>query len=88
MNIFPKTPEVSAEDAQRLEGLGYLRSWNCLNAALAKNNPCAEDLKMLVILEITSRVPRQPIIEKLLVRVQKREREEIKGAIEEYKKTQ
>lgn len=58
-----------------------------MNAALAKNKPCAKDLKMLVVLEIESRCPRPPIIEKLLVRVQKREREEIKEAIEEHKKT-
>jgi hypothetical protein len=84
MNIFPDQPEVSTEDTKRLLDLGYLRSWNCLNAALTKNNPCAEDLKKLVQIEVWSANPREPIVQKLIIRVQKREREDILVNIEAY----
>lgn len=82
MNIFPITPKLEQGDTKRLEKLGYLRSWNCLNAALKKHNPGVDDLKKLLDMEVGSTNPRAPIVEKLLVRVQKREREEIKQNID------
>lgn len=84
MNIFPDITSVPAEDSQRLLDAGYLRSWNCLNAALTKLTPEAEDLKYLIILECSGKAPRKPILEKLIVRLQKREREALMVVIEDF----
>jgi hypothetical protein len=59
-----------------------------LNTALAKHKPCAEDLKKLILMETTGRTPRAPILDKLIIRLQKRERESLKEAIDLYIKTQ
>jgi hypothetical protein len=85
MNIFPNTPEVTEEDATRFQKVGYLRSWNCLNASLAKHDTSVEDLKKLIILEVTALNPRLAIYGKLIVRLQKAERNEIQKAIDSLK---
>ena len=81
MNIFPDTPKITEVDKERIAKVGYLRSWNCLNAALSAHNPSADELKKLIILEVTSMRPRQPILQKLIVRLQKRERDTIEQNI-------
>ena len=77
LDIFPKTPSVSVGDRTRLEKLGYLSCWNSMNKALTKNNPDATDLKKLAMLELERTAPRRPMVEKFVVRMQKREREDI-----------
>ena len=76
-DIFPKTPAVSTADRKRLTDLGYLSCWNSMNKALTKNQPDASDLKKLALLELERKTPRRPMVEKFVVRMQKREREEI-----------
>ena len=84
MKLFPQSPVLTEEDKQRLSKLGYLRSWNQLNATLKKEEPSITDLKKLIVMEVSSKSPRRPILEKLLVRLQKREREDIYEIIREH----
>ena len=85
MKLFPQSPVLTEEDKQRLTSQKFLRSWNCLNAALKEHSPDVGDLKKLIAMEVGSRSPRRPIVEKLIVRLQKREREDIYNNIKMHK---
>jgi hypothetical protein len=79
--IFPTQPTVPQKDRERLLSAGYLDGWNKLVRALKVNKPNKDDLKRLVLLELESPEPRLPILEKLIVQVQRCERREINRAI-------
>lgn len=76
--IFPTQPTINVKDRERIAATGILDSWNKCVQGLNKHNPDADDLKRMVLIEL-ERIggPRRDILEKLIVRVQKAEREEI-----------
>ena len=77
MKIFPKTPKLSDKDRTRLNEEGYLQSWNKFVERINNVDLSQDDLKRLTILELEQEAPRKPILEKLIVRLQKKEKEEI-----------
>lgn len=79
--IFPATPILKDEDKDRLTEGAYLRSWNWLNRKLIETDPGEEDLKKLILMELEKSHPRPPIVLKLIVRLQKKEREAIMSNI-------
>jgi len=81
MKIFRKPVSLNKTDRERLTAAGYLDGWNKLVKLLRKDKPVEDDLKRLVLMELESETPRRPIIEKLIVQIQKRERGEIRKAI-------
>jgi hypothetical protein len=85
MQIFKEQPEISKNDRERLEDIGYLDGWNKLVSTLREHKPSEDDLKRLVILELESDAPRRQILEKLIVKVQKHERGSINQAIRKHR---
>jgi hypothetical protein len=83
MKLFPKTPALTAKDRERLDAAGYLQSWNKFVAKINEAEPLEDDLKRLVVLELEREAPRAAILEKLVVRIQKKERETIFARIRE-----
>lgn len=75
--IFLDEPEVTREDIARLGKMGYTSHWNKINDALNDNPPDVDDLKRLIIIELHRDEPRPPIINKFIVRLQKKEREHL-----------
>jgi hypothetical protein len=75
--LFPKQPTLTKKDETRLREDGYLDGWNKLNRILKEKKPGADDLKRLTLMEVESEAPRLPILEKLIVQVQKHERRDI-----------
>ena len=76
--IFTTQPTINPKDRKRIAATGILDSWNKCVQGLNKHNPDADDLKRMVLIEL-ERIggPRRDILEKLIVRVQKAEREDI-----------
>ncbi len=83
MKLFPKTPSLTNKDRDRLNKAGYLQSWNKFVAKINEAEPTEDDLKRLVVLELEREAPRAAILEKLVVRIQKKERETIFTKIRE-----
>jgi len=81
MNIFRKPVSLTKTDIERLTAAGYLDGWNKLVKLLHESKPSENDLKRLVMMELESESTRRPILEKLIVQIQKRERDEIRRAI-------
>jgi hypothetical protein len=81
MKIFREQPKLTAADKTRLAAIGFLDGWNKLVKTLKDKQPTEDDLKRLVLMELESELPRRPILEKLIVQIQKRERVEINAAI-------
>ena len=81
MKIFREQPKLTTTDRDRLNKGGYLNGWNKLVKTLKDEKPSEDDLKRLVIMELESPTPRRPILEKLVVQIQKCERHEIAKAI-------
>jgi len=81
MKIFPKTPKLSDKDRSRLSNAGFLQSWNKFVTKINNAGLSQDDLKRLVYLELEQKAPRRAIVEKLIVRIQKKEREEIFAGI-------
>ena len=79
--IFREQPKLTNADKDRLTKDGYLDGWNKLVKTLKEKKPSEDDLKRLVLMELESATPRRPILEKLIVQIQKRERHEIADAI-------
>jgi len=77
MKIFPKNPTLSDKDRARLNQEGYLQSWNKFVARINNVDLSQDDLKRLVFLELEQDAPRKAILAKLVVRIQKKEREAI-----------
>tara|TARA_R110002020_G_scaffold472424_1_gene700420 strand:+ start:14163 stop:14447 length:285 start_codon:yes stop_codon:yes gene_type:complete len=77
MKIFPKNPKLTDKDRARLDGEGYLQSWNKFVARINNVDLSQDDLKRLVFMELEQEAPRKAILAKLLVRIQKNEREDI-----------
>lgn len=77
MKIFPKNPKLTDKDRARLDQEGYLQSWNKFVARINNVDLSQEDLKRLVFMELEQEAPRKAILEKLIVRIQKKEREDI-----------
>lgn len=84
MKIFPKNPTFNKSDRERLSKANYLGGWNRLVKMLNENKPSQDDLKRLVFMELETPQPRRPILEKLIVRIQKGERGEIRAAIRKH----
>lgn len=77
MKLFPKNPKLTDKDRARLESEGYLQSWNKFVARINNVDLSQDDLKRLVYMELENDAPRKAILAKLLVRIQKNEREDI-----------
>jgi len=76
-NIFPVTPKVTDADRKRLDKAGYTKCWNTMNKVLKVTDPSAADLKKCFLIELERSPSRKPMLKKFLVRIQKKEREEI-----------
>jgi len=79
--IFREQPKLTAADKDRLNKDGYLDGWNKLVKTLKDKKPSEDDLKRLLLMELESPAPRRPLLEKLIVQIQKRERHEVSVAI-------
>lgn len=79
--IFREQPKLTPADKNRLAAVGFLDGWNKLVKTLKTEEPNEDDLKRLVLMELESPAPRRPILEKLIVQIQKRERHEVITAI-------
>ena len=76
--IFPTPPTIDAKDRERIAVTGILDSWNKCVKGLNEHAPSEDDLKRMVLIELErTGGPRRDILEKLVVRVQKAEREAI-----------
>jgi hypothetical protein len=79
--IFREQPKLTTADKDRLNKDGYLDGWNKLVKTLKDKKPSEDDLKRLLLMELESPAPRRPLLEKLIVQIQKRERHEVSVAI-------
>lgn len=86
MKIFRQQPKLTDRDRERLLSAGYIQNWNKLVQLLREKPPSKDDLKRLVILENEKESPRQAIVEKLVIQIQKAERREINRALRESRK--
>lgn len=81
MKIFPQQPKLLAATRTRLTEAGFLNSWNGLTKALQEHNPDETDLKCLILMELETPEPREPIVDRLLGKLQKEERKTLVKAI-------
>lgn len=81
MKIFRQQPNLTAKDKTRLTEAGYLDGWNKLVRLLKEQKPDEDDLKRLVLMELEGGNARKQILEKLIVQIQKIERQEINRAM-------
>lgn len=76
--IFDKQPSVTKKDIERLEHCLY--NWNRLHEILLTSDTSDDDLKRLLLIELTHK-SREPIIQKLVGKITTRFRDKTYGNI-------
>jgi hypothetical protein len=78
MKPFPNMPKVTEKDRHRILESGYIDSWNKLDRLCREQGvPSIDDIKKMILIECERDQPRESIIERLIVKLQKQERLEI-----------